>query len=175
MVMTIQAHNTDLHPKPCGGKSSCMKGRIGVMFYASLALLALGSGGVRGALAAFGADQFDIKKPKEIKAQATYFNGLVLFATLGAAIGVLGFVWVSTNHGWWWGFFLATLGCFLGFTLFFLGKPFYRIHVPKDSPFVSIIQVLPHSISGSLQTSLASRILLRLNNTGLFRYIIHDE
>ncbi|XP_024965961.1 protein NRT1/ PTR FAMILY 4.5-like [Cynara cardunculus var. scolymus] len=147
MMMTIQAHDRGLHPEPCGGKSSCMKGGIGVMFYTSLALLALGSGGVRGALAAFGADQFDTKKPKELKAQASYFNWLVLSTTLGAAIGVVGFVWVSTNHGWWWGFFLATLGSFLGFTLFFLGKPFYRIHVPKDSPLLSIVQVIVAAVN----------------------------
>ncbi|KAI3770598.1 hypothetical protein L6452_01738 [Arctium lappa] len=147
MMMTIQAHDTGLHPKPCGGKSSCMEGGIGLMFYTSLALLALGSGGVRGALAAFGADQFDTKKPKELKAQASYFNWLVLSTTAGAAVGVTGFVWVSTNHGWWWGFFLATLGSFLGFTLFFLGKPFYRIHVPKDSPLVSIVQVIVAAVN----------------------------
>lgn len=140
--MTIQAHDTSLHPKPCGGKASCMEGGIGLMFYTSLALLALGSGGVRGALAAFGADQFDTTKPKELKAQSSYFNWLVLSTTLGAAVGVTGFVYVSTNHGWWWGFCLATIGSFLGFSLFLSGKPFYRIHVPKDSPFHSIFRVL---------------------------------
>ncbi|XP_076901429.1 protein NRT1/ PTR FAMILY 4.5-like [Bidens hawaiensis] len=142
IIMTIQAHDTSLHPKPCGGKQSCMEGGIGVMFYTSLALLALGSGGVRGALAAFGADQFDTSKPKGLKSQGTYFNWLVLSTTLGASIGVTGFVWVSTNHGWWWGFCLATIGCFLGFSLFLLGKPFYNIQVPKDSPFLSIGRVI---------------------------------
>ncbi|KAL8254979.1 hypothetical protein R6Q59_033200 [Mikania micrantha] len=142
MIMTIQAHNTSLHPKPCGGKDSCMEGGIGVMFYTSLALLALGSGAVRGALAAFGADQFDTSKPKGLKAQGSYFNWLVLSTTLGACVGVTGFVWVSTNHGWWWGFFLATIGSFMGFSIFLLGKPFYRIHVPKDSPFLSISRVI---------------------------------
>ena len=120
MIVTIQAHDTSLHPKPCGLKESCMEGGIGVMFYTSLALLALGAGGVRGALTPFGADQFDTTNPKGLKAQGTYFNWLVLSTTLGAAVGVMGFVWVSTNHGWWWGFFLATISSFLGFTLFLL-------------------------------------------------------
>lgn len=139
--MTIQAHDKSLHPKPCGGKDSCMGGTIGLMFYTSLALLALGSGGVRGALAAFGADQFDTSTPKGLKAQGSYFNWLVLSTTLGASVGVTGFVWVSTKHGWWWGFCLATIGSFLGFSLFVVGKPFYRIQVPKDSPFLSIGRV----------------------------------
>ncbi|KAK9070719.1 hypothetical protein SSX86_011121 [Deinandra increscens subsp. villosa] len=142
IIMTIQAHNTNLHPKPCGGKESCMGGGIGVMFYTSLALLALGSGGVRGALAAFGADQFDTSSQKGLKAQGSYFNWLVLFTTLGGCVGVTGFVWVSTNHGWWWGFCLATIGSFLGFSLFLMGKPFYCIQVPKDSPFLNIARVI---------------------------------
>ncbi|KAI3694977.1 hypothetical protein L1987_77963 [Smallanthus sonchifolius] len=147
MIMTIQAHDTSLHPKPCGGKESCMGGGTGVMFYTSLALLALGSGGVRGALAAFGADQFDTSKPKGLKAQGSYFNWLVLSATFGASVGVTGFVWVSTNHGWWWGFCLATIGCFLGFSLFLMGMPFYSIQVPKDSPFLSIGRVIVLAIN----------------------------
>lgn len=118
-----------------------MEGGIGIMFYTSLALLALGAGGVRGALAPFGADQFDTTNSKGLKAQGSYFNWLVLSTTLGAAVGVLGFVWVSTNHGWWWGFFLATISSFLGFVIFLLGKPFYRIQVPKDSPLLTIYRV----------------------------------
>lgn len=146
VMMTIQAHDTNLHPKPCGGKASCMEGGIGVMFYTSLALLALGTGGVRGALAAFGADQFDITKPKGKEAQGSYFNWLLLSTTTGAIVGVTGFVWVSTKHGWWWGFCLATISSFLGYSLFLMGKPFYQIHVPKDSPFLSIGRVLSLSL-----------------------------
>lgn len=44
------------------------------MFYTSLCLLALGAGGVKGSLAALGADQFDEKDPKGTKALASYFN-----------------------------------------------------------------------------------------------------
>ncbi|KAL4556346.1 hypothetical protein LXL04_038995 [Taraxacum kok-saghyz] len=142
VIMTIQAHDTGLHPKPCGGKASCMEGGIGFMFYTSLALLALGSGGVRGALAPFGADQFDITKPKGLTAQGSYFNWLLLSTTLGATVGVTGFIYVSTNHGWWWGFLLATISSSLGYTLFLIGKPFYRIQAPKDSPLLRITRVL---------------------------------
>ncbi|KAJ0780964.1 putative proton-dependent oligopeptide transporter family, MFS transporter superfamily [Helianthus annuus] len=146
--MTIQAHDTSLHPDPCG-KKSCIGGMIKVMFYTSLALLALGCGGVRGALPAFGADQFDTSTPKGLKTQGSYFNWLLLSTTLGAAIGVVGFVWVGTNHGWWWCFCLSTIGCVLGLCMFLLGKPFYRIQipVPKDSPFLSIGRVIALAIS----------------------------
>jgi len=47
-----------MHPDPCG-KSSCVKGGKASMFYTSLCLLAVGAGGVKGSIAALGADQFD--------------------------------------------------------------------------------------------------------------------
>lgn len=140
MLMTIQGRYKDLHPNPCG-KSSCVAGGIAVMFYASLSLLAMGSGGVRGALPALGADQFDQKDPKESKALATYFNFLLLSSTLGATIGVTIIVWVATNRHWWPGFLISLIGTFVGFIFLGFGKPFYRHQAPGDSPLLRIIQV----------------------------------
>lgn len=104
-------------------------------------MLALGSGGVRGALPALGADQFDQKDPKEAKALASFFNYLMLSITLGAAIGVVAIVWVSMNVSWYWGFFISTVSAFLGFIVVALGKPFYRLRVPGESPLIRITQV----------------------------------
>lgn len=120
------------------------------MLYASLALLALGSGGVKGALPALGGDQFDQKDPKEAKALARFFNWLLLSTTLGACIGVTGIVWVSTEKDWYWGFFISTVATFIGFVVLALGKPYYRLRepTPSDSPIIRIAQV---NLSPSLQ------------------------
>ncbi|KAK6143814.1 hypothetical protein DH2020_024162 [Rehmannia glutinosa] len=80
--------NDSLLPKPCG-KSSCVENGVAVYFYASLSLLALGVGGVRGALPALGADQFDAKDPKEAKGLASYFNWLLLSSVVGGSVGVI--------------------------------------------------------------------------------------
>ncbi|XP_015874800.3 protein NRT1/ PTR FAMILY 4.5 isoform X1 [Ziziphus jujuba] len=141
VLMTIQASSHKFQPDPCG-KSSCLKGGAKFMFYMSLCMLAKGSGGVRGALPALGADQFDQKDPKEAKALASFFNYLLLSITLGAAIGVVAIVWVSTNLGWHWGFFISTVSAFLGFVVLALGKPFYRHRVPGESPLIRIIRVI---------------------------------
>ena len=111
------------------------------MFYISLCMLALGSGGVRGALPALGGDQFDQKDPKEAKALASYFNRLLLCITIGAAIGVTGIVWVSTKKNWYWGFFISTVAAFVGFGFLAIGKPLYRLRAPGESPIVRITQV----------------------------------
>ena len=111
------------------------------MFYTSLCFLALGSGGVRGSMTALGADQFDEKDPIEAKGLASYFNWLLLSTTLGAVIGVTGVVWVSTQRAWHWGFFIVTLASSIGFVTLALGKPFYRIRPPGESPISRIAQV----------------------------------
>ena len=121
------------------------------MFYISLCMLALGSGGVRGALPALGGDQFDQKDPKEAKALASYFNRLLLCITIGAAIGVTGIVWVSTKKNWYWGFFISTVAAFVGFGFLAVGKSLYRLRAPGESPIVRITQV---SLSLSLSLSL---------------------
>ncbi|KAK4476774.1 hypothetical protein RD792_015934 [Penstemon davidsonii] len=149
-MMTIQAHTQSLLPKPCIGKSNCLEGGVSVYFYATLALLALGVGGVRGALPALGADQFDAKDPKEAKSLASYFNWLLLSTVGGASVGVTFIVWVSTNknnENWWKGFLITTIGAFVGFVFLVVGKPFYRLEVPKDSPLTRVAQVFPFFLS----------------------------
>ncbi|KZV14209.1 hypothetical protein F511_44202 [Dorcoceras hygrometricum] len=110
-MMTIQAHDDNLLPKPCG-KSSCIRGGIAVYFYTSLCFLALGIGGVKGSLPALGADQFDAKNPKEAKGLASYFNWLLLSSVVGSSIGVTVIVWFATNknnENWWKDFLLVPL------------------------------------------------------------------
>ncbi|PIN00624.1 H+/oligopeptide symporter [Handroanthus impetiginosus] len=143
-MMTIQAHSDSLLPKPCG-KSSCVEGAVAVYFYTALCLFALGVGGVRGALPALGADQFDPKDPKEAKGLGSYFNWLLLSTVTGSSIGVTVVVWVATNknnHNWWKGFLITAVGSFVGFVFLVLGKPFYRLQVPRDSPLIRIAQVI---------------------------------
>ncbi|KAL9141099.1 hypothetical protein ABFS82_14G081000 [Erythranthe guttata] len=152
-MMTIQARTDSLLPKPCGGKSSCLEGGVAVYFYTSLCLMALGVGGVKGALAPLGADQFDPKDPKEAKGLASYFNWLLLSSVVGSSIGVTVIVWVSTNknnHNWWKGFLITAVATFVGYVFLVVGKPFYRLQAPKgDSPLSRIAQVIVVAVKNS--------------------------
>ncbi|XP_039048783.1 protein NRT1/ PTR FAMILY 4.5-like [Hibiscus syriacus] len=144
-LITIQAYYKDLQPAFCFGKPSCIHGGKAVMFYTSLGLLALGSGGVKGALPALGGEQFDHKDPKEAKALARFFNWLLLSTTLGASVGVTGIVYLTTEkHKWFWGFFISTVATFIGFCVLASGKPFYRLREPTaaNSPIIRIAQVI---------------------------------
>ncbi|WKA02580.1 hypothetical protein VitviT2T_020751 [Vitis vinifera] len=141
MLMTIQAYSNKLHPADCG-KPSCVEGGTAVMFYVSLCLYALGSGGVRGALPALGADQFNQKDPNEAEALASFFNWVILSATVGASVGVTVIVWVSSTVTWYWGFFISLVTAFIGFIVLALGRRFYRIQPHGQSPIIRTVQVV---------------------------------
>lgn len=69
------------------------------ILYTGLYLVALGTSGVKAALPALGADQFDDKNPKEASQLSSFFNWFLLSLTIGAIVGVTFIVWISTNQG----------------------------------------------------------------------------
>lgn len=170
-MMTIQAHDDSLLPLPCIGKSSCIVGEKAVYFYTSLCFLALGAGGVRGAMPALGADQFDAKTPKGAKSLASYFNWLLLSIVCGAAVGVTLIVGVATNknnHNWWKGFLITTIASFLGFVILGIGKDFYCLQLPKESPLVRIAQVNCYFALLKLINACTPQIILYLRSALMF-------
>lgn len=141
--MTIQAHSKNLQPdQPCGLVGKPVSGMKEFYFYVTLSLLGLAVGGVKGALPAFGADQFNQKDPTEAKALATFFNFLVLSTTIGATIGVTAIVWVNMNKGWYLGFLISTIATLIGYVILAAGKPFYRPQTLADSPIIRIVEVV---------------------------------
>ncbi|CAK7330707.1 unnamed protein product [Dovyalis caffra] len=139
-LVTAQAYFKDLQPEDCH-KSTCVKGGTAIIFYGSLFLYALGSGGVKGAIPALGGDQFDHDQQKR-GALSRYYNWNLLISTCGSIVGVTAVVWVSMNKSWYKSFFISTIAALIGFTVLALGKPFYRIQPPGSSAFVRIAQVI---------------------------------
>ncbi|KZV44438.1 Major facilitator superfamily protein [Dorcoceras hygrometricum] len=115
LLVTIQAYSKNSQADSCK-KSSCVKGGEAFMFYTSLCLLALGAGGVKGSIAALGADQFDRTDQEWARFVASYFNYYQFSATIGSLIGVtavmdcteqrlaMGFLhWLGSGVGWFCG------------------------------------------------------------------------
>ncbi|KAL3518815.1 hypothetical protein ACH5RR_021404 [Cinchona calisaya] len=141
LLLFIQANSHKLQPDPCN-KSSCVKGGEEVMFYCTIILLSLGAGGIKGSVAALGADQFDQKDAKAAKALASYFNSYQFSITVGSIIGVTIVVWLAMNKGWHWGFLIGLITTSIGVVVLALGKPFYRLQPQGTSPLVKISQVV---------------------------------
>ncbi|KAL1309532.1 hypothetical protein HN51_052235 [Arachis hypogaea] len=149
-LLTAQAHFQQLRPISCkNGAASQMShcdaatdGQVAIL-YTGLYLIALGTGGVKAALPALGADQFDEKDPKEAPQMSSFFNWFLFSLTIGAIVGVTFIVWVSTNQGWAWSFTICTIAVLFAIIFICMGRSLYRNNAPKgSSPLVRIIQVL---------------------------------
>ncbi|KAK9934173.1 hypothetical protein M0R45_021325 [Rubus argutus] len=145
MLLIVQSHYKKLQPLPCG-ESTCVHGTKALLFYASISLVALGGGGIRGAIPALGADQFNYKKAEERKHIASFFNWLLLSITVGAVVGVTFVVYVSTTVGWDIGFIISLSCASLGLIIVAFGKPYFRVRVAGESPLLRVLQVLVVSV-----------------------------
>ncbi|CAN4080240.1 unnamed protein product [Withania somnifera] len=142
LLLILQSHSQKLQPQPCG-ESTCVHGGKALLLYTSVYLTALGGGGIRGCIPALGADQFEQEDMKESsKNISSFFNWFLLSMTIGSSVGVSVVVWVSTNVGWDKGFIISIVCCFASLCFVSMGKPFYRVSVPGESPLLSVLQVL---------------------------------
>lgn len=111
------------------------------ILYTGLYLVALGTSGIKAALPALGADQFDDKDPKEAAQLSSFFNWFLFSLTSGAIIGVTFIVWIGANKGWDWSFTICTIAVLFAILSIIMGKSLYRNNVPNGSPLIRIIQV----------------------------------
>ncbi|KAJ1397430.1 Proton-dependent oligopeptide transporter family [Sesbania bispinosa] len=147
-LLTVQAHFHQLRPIPCKdvapnqmNQCKAVTGGQAAILYAGLYLIALGTGGIKAALPALGADQFDDKVPKEKAQLSSFFNWFLFSLTTGAIVGVTFIVWISTNQGWDWSFTICTIAVLFAIIFISMGKSLYRNNIPKGSPLIRIIQV----------------------------------
>ncbi|QCE16565.1 protein NRT1/ PTR FAMILY 4.5-like [Vigna unguiculata] len=147
-ILAVQAKSHKLRPIPCKDlavtqMNECKAATGGqvAMLYSGLYLVALGTGGIKAALPALGADQFDEKDPKEAPKLSSFFNWFLFSLTIGSIIGVTFIVWIGANQGWDWSFIICTIAILFSIVFICMGNSLYRNNVPKGSPLVRIIQV----------------------------------
>ncbi|KAJ1285385.1 hypothetical protein BS78_03G275800 [Paspalum vaginatum] len=145
LLLTLQARSDRLKPPLCRFPidPSCQRvhGRNEVHLYLSLYLIAIGSAGIKAALPAHCADQFDEKHPKEKLQMSSCFNWLLLSLCTGGAISVTVFVYFQ-EQDWAKGFAAATGAMGLAVIVFIAGLPRYRIGAVKgSSALTEIFQV----------------------------------
>ncbi|CAL0315325.1 unnamed protein product [Lupinus luteus] len=144
ITLTLSAVLPQLRPPPCKGDEVCKEANAAQLsvLYISLLLAALGSGGIRPCVVAFGADQFNESDPKETTKTWSYFNWyyFVMGASMLVAVTVL--VYIQDNVGWGLGLGIPTIAMFISIIAFIVGYPLYRNFDPSGSPFTRLIQVV---------------------------------
>ncbi|XP_023895867.1 protein NRT1/ PTR FAMILY 4.5 [Quercus suber] len=149
-LLAVQAHFPHLRPIPCKGhmnKCEAANSSQTAILFTGLYLVALGTSGVKAALPALGADQFnDEKNPKEVAQLSSFFNWFLLSLTIGAILGVTILVWITTNQGWEWGFGICFVAVLFSLIFVCMGKSLYRNNKPMGSPLLRILQVFVAAI-----------------------------
>ncbi|KAK9124417.1 hypothetical protein Sjap_014019 [Stephania japonica] len=115
-------------------------------FFASIYLIALGTGGIKPCVSSFGADQFDDTDEAEREKKDSYFNWFYFSINVGALIASSLLVWLQMRVGWGLGFGVPAIAMALAVIFFFSGTRLYRRQKPGGSPFFRIFQVLVASL-----------------------------
>ncbi|KAI4332158.1 hypothetical protein L6164_017088 [Bauhinia variegata] len=151
--------------------TSCSPRLQVILFYISLYLVAIGIGGHKPCVQAFGADQFDEHDPKEGKARSSFFTWWYFTLCGGCMLTVWILNYIQDNLGWALGFGIPCLVMISGLAVFLLGMITYRFNIKETdekSPFVRIGSVFVVAIRNR-QTS-QSEIAIKMETLGILPY-----
>ncbi|KAG5138961.1 hypothetical protein AAZX31_12G001600 [Glycine max] len=148
-------------PSPIGSEcqvgnefKSCSPQSQIVLFFISLYLVAIGQGGHKPCVQAFGADQFDEKHPKEYKDRSSFFNWWYFTMCAGcmATLSILNYI--QDNLSWVLGFGIPCVAMIIALLVFMLGTVTYRFNIQQrgKSPFLRIGRVFVAAIRNRRST-----------------------
>lgn len=135
-MLTLSASIDSLRPPICT-KRPCIKATDGqtAFLYGALALIALGTGGIKPCVSSFGADQFDEADEKEVQKKYAFFNWFFLAINMGALLGITLLVYVKEKKGSDWGFGVPAVTMICSIVILAAGIQSYRYKKPIGSPF----------------------------------------
>ncbi|KAM3188947.1 hypothetical protein ACQJBY_067725 [Aegilops geniculata] len=150
-LLTVSAALPQFRPAPCkaaeaagGGSGACEQAlpwQLAVL-YVSLFLNAVGAGGYRPCIVAFGADQFDESQTAERARTWGFFNWYYFCNGASQLVAVTAVVYVQDNVGWGWGLGVPAFCMGVSVVAFVGGYPMYRRLDPSGSPFTRLAQVV---------------------------------
>ncbi|KAI3956898.1 hypothetical protein MKX01_000932 [Papaver californicum] len=125
-------------------ENSCMPVSLQVIFFfSSLYLVAIGKAGFKPCAQAFGADQFDVRNPKECASKSSFFNWWFFGQCVGSSISFLILTYIQENINWGLGFGIPCIFMVIALLVFLLGTKSYRFSVKQDkeNPLLGILRV----------------------------------
>ncbi|KAL3734652.1 hypothetical protein ACJRO7_023924 [Eucalyptus globulus] len=146
-LLTLSASIDGLRPPPCkAGLCQEASNSQTTFLYTALALIALGTGGIKPCVSSFGADQFDEADNKEVKKKYAFFNWFFFAINTGALGGITLLVYLQVKKGWIWGFGVPTGAMIISIAVLLCGTKYYRFQKPMGSPFTRFMQVMVVSV-----------------------------
>ncbi|KAF8015255.1 hypothetical protein BT93_H0914 [Corymbia citriodora subsp. variegata] len=146
ILLTVSASIDSLRPPPCKGKLCQASNSQNAFLYTALALIALGTGGIKPCISSFGADQFDEADKKEVKKKYAFFNWFFFAINMGALLAITLLVYLQAQKGWIWGFGVPSAAMIISIMVLVCGTKYYRFQKPMGSPFTRFLQVMVASV-----------------------------
>ncbi|XP_059660827.1 protein NRT1/ PTR FAMILY 8.2-like isoform X2 [Cornus florida] len=144
-LLTMSATIPGLKPT-CYAKDVCYATETqSAVCFLALYLIALGTGGIKPCVSAYGADQFDDADEAEKKHKSSFFNWFYFAINVGALVSTV-LIWVQDNVGWGLGFGIPAATMAIAVVSFFSGTRLYRYQKPGGSPLTRICQVVVASV-----------------------------
>ena len=152
LLLTVSASLDNLRPPKCTVRP-CREASQGqtAFLYGALALIAVGTGGIKPCVSSFGADQFDEGDDKEVLKKSAFFNWFYFGINMGALLGITLLVYVQDSVGWGWGFGIPTAAMICSIIILLAGVRYYRYQKPMGSPFTRFLQVMVASVRNHLR------------------------
>ncbi|KAJ9166033.1 hypothetical protein P3X46_020834 [Hevea brasiliensis] len=152
VLLTLSASIDSLRPPACTAPP-CTKATDGqnTFLFFALALIALGTGGIKPCVSSFGADQFDEADEKEVTNKFSFFNWFFFAINMGALLGITVMVYIKEKKGWGWGFGVPTGTTIVSIIILAAGIRYYRFQKPMGSPFTRFLQVIVASARNHLR------------------------
>ncbi|KAL4280702.1 hypothetical protein GQ457_03G012180 [Hibiscus cannabinus] len=166
IVLTLSAAMPKLRPPPCEGNQVCQEANVSqtAILYLALMLAAVGSGGIRPCVAAFGAEQFVEEDPRHPKKTWVFFNWYYFALTAAALIAATVLVYIQDHVGWSLGLGIPTIAMAFSIVVFLIGYPLYRNMDPAGSPYTRVFQVCVAAFRKRKIPSISDPKLLYVND-----------
>ncbi|KAA8538685.1 hypothetical protein F0562_028293 [Nyssa sinensis] len=151
-LLTLSAVLHSLSSSNChsaANNTSCSPPLLQVIFFFfSLYLVAVGQGGHKPCVQAFGADQFDAQDPEERKAKSSFFNWWYFGLCSGSLAAFIILCYIQDNLGWGVGFGIPCITMAVALAIFLLGTKTYRYTIKgrEKSPFIRIGRVFARAV-----------------------------
>ena len=156
VLLTLSAFIPGLTPPPDRYPTSLQSAAL----YISLYVVALGTGGIKPNVSAFGADQFDEADPADRREKTSFFNWFYFSINLGSLLAVTVIVWIQENVSWALGFAVPAVCMALAVIVFIAGSGRYKHVQPCESPFSRVFKVTWAAIKARRRAAAAAAAAL---------------